>query len=58
MYNDVILYNTEDGVTRMELHLTDGTVWLFQLEIAELFQTTRQNINKHINTMFSEGKNG
>lgn len=56
MSNDVILYNTEDGLTKLELHLTDGTVWLSQMEIAELFQTTRQNINKHINTIFSEGE--
>lgn len=56
MSNNVILYNTEDGMTKLELHLTDGTVWLSQMEIAELFQTTRQNINKHINTIFSEGE--
>lgn len=56
MSNDVILYNTDDGLTKIELHLTDGTVWLSELEIAELFQTTRQNINKHIKTIFSDGE--
>lgn len=56
MSNDVILYNTEDGLTNIELHLTDGTVWLSELEIAELFQTTRQNINKHIRAIYSDGE--
>lgn len=46
MENNLILYNTEDGQTKIELHLQDGTVWLSQLEIAELFQTTKQNISR------------
>jgi hypothetical protein len=54
MANDIILYNTEDGRTKIELHLQDGTVWLTELEIAELFQTSRQNINKHIKAIVSE----
>ncbi|MGX7198186.1 RhuM family protein [Enterococcus olivae] len=56
MENNIILYNTEDGQTRIELRLEDGTVWLSELEIAELFQTTRQNINKHIQAIFSDGE--
>lgn len=56
MANDIILYNTEDGQTRIELQVEDGTVWLSELEIAELFQTTRQNINKHIQAIFSDGE--
>ena len=56
MTNDIILYRTEDGKTRIELHLLDGTVWLTELEIAELFQTSRQNINKHINAILSDGE--
>ncbi|MHC5228185.1 hypothetical protein ACYSNW_07905 [Enterococcus sp. LJL99] len=54
MSNDVIFYNTEDGLTKIELHLTDGTVWLSQLEIAELFQTTKNNISLHIKNIFSD----
>lgn len=46
MKNDIIIYNTEDGNSRIELHLLDGTIWLNQLEIAELFQTTRQKYNQ------------
>lgn len=54
MSNDVILYNTEDGLAKIELHLTDGTVWLSQLEIAELFQTTKNNISLHIKNIFAD----
>lgn len=56
MSNDIILYNTEDGQVKIELHVNDGTVWLSELEIAELFQTTRQNINKHIKAILAEGE--
>lgn len=54
MSNDIILYNTEDGQTKIELHLQDGTVWLSQLELAELFDTTKQNISKHIKAIFDD----
>lgn len=56
MKNDIILYNTEDGQTKIELHLQDNTVWLSQLELAELFQTTKQNISKHIKSILDEGE--
>ena len=48
MANDVILYRTDDGESAIELHLDNGTVWLTQQELAELFQTSKQNISKHI----------
>lgn len=54
--NNVILYSTEDGLTKIELHLTNGTVWLSQLEIAELFQTTKQNISKHVIAIIEDGE--
>lgn len=54
--NNVILYSTEDGLTKIELHLTNGTVWLSQLEIAELFQTTKQNISKHVISIIEDGE--
>ena len=46
--SDVIIYTSEDGTTKIDLRLENGTVCLSQLEIAELFQTTKQNISKHI----------
>ncbi|WP_446457517.1 restriction endonuclease subunit S [Tuanshanicoccus yangjingiae] len=42
MSNDVIIYNTDDGKAQIELHLDNGTVWLTQAELAELFQTSKQ----------------
>ena len=52
--SDVIIYTTEDGATNIDLRLENGTVWLSQLEIAELFQTSKQNISKHIQAIFDD----
>lgn len=54
--NEVLIYNTEDGLSKVELHLKDGTAWLSQLEMAELFQTSKQNISKHIKAIFDDGE--
>ncbi len=51
---DVIIYTTEDGTTKIDLRLENGTVWLSQSEIAELFQTTKQNISKHTQAIFDD----
>lgn len=56
MSNEIIIYNTEDGKAKINLKYEDGTVWLSQSEIAELFQTTKQNISKHIKTIFEDGE--
>ncbi|MBR7926960.1 virulence RhuM family protein [Aerococcaceae bacterium zg-ZUI334] len=56
MSNDVIIYNTDDGKAQIELHLDNGTVWLTQAELAELFQTSKQNISKHIKAIFADGE--
>ena len=56
MGNDIIIYNTEDGKAKVNLQYEDGTVWLSQLEIAELFQTTKQNVSKHVKAIFLEGE--
>jgi len=54
--NQIIIYNTEDGKTKIELKIFDETVWLNQMELAELFQTTKQNISKHIKAIFDDGE--
>ena len=56
MWNDIIIYNTEDGKAKINLQYADGTVWLSQLEIAELFQTTKQNVSKHVKAIYLEGE--
>jgi hypothetical protein len=52
--NEILLYQTEDGTTRIEVHLQNETVWLNQLQMTELFQTTKQNISLHIKNIFEE----
>lgn len=54
--SQVLLYQTEDGRQRVEVRLENGTVWLSQKLMAELFQTTSQNINMHLKNIFSEGE--
>ena len=54
--SQILLYQTEDGHSRIEVRLEDETVWLSQGLMAELFQTTKQNISLHINNIFKEGE--
>ena len=51
---EVILYQTEDGLTEIELRAIEGTVWLTQGEMAELFDTTKQNVSLHLKNIFEE----
>ena len=50
----ILLYQTEDRRTRIEVRLENETVWLNQLQMAELFQTTKQNVSLHIQNVFHE----
>lgn len=54
--NQIIMYQTEDGKMKIDVRLEDETVWLTQQQMAELFQTTKQNISLHINNCFKEGE--
>ena len=54
--SDVILYTTDDGKTKIDLRLQDGTAWLSQQQIADLFQTTKQNVSKHIKAIYEDGE--
>ena len=53
---ELILYTAEDGSVEIQLRALDGTVWLSQLEMAALFDTTKQNIAKHLKAIFAEGE--
>jgi len=53
---EFLLYQSEDGQTRIEVRLENETVWLNQLTIAELFQTSKQNISLHLKNIFNEGE--
>ncbi|MEY3227897.1 MAG: hypothetical protein RLZZ536_2516 [Planctomycetota bacterium] len=54
--SNLILYTSEDGQTRLEIRVQERTIWLTQLEIAELFQTTKQNVSLHAKNIFKEGE--
>ena len=51
-----VLYQTEDGQTRIEVRLQDESVWLDQATLTELFQTSKQNISLHFKNIFAEGE--
>lgn len=53
---EVILYRTEDGRSEIQLRAAEGTVWLTQLELAELFATSKQNVSLRIKNVFDEGE--
>ena len=52
----LILYTSEDGKSRIQLHADGQTVWLSQMGMAELFQTSKQNIAKHLKAIFADGE--
>src|SRR5258705_7530455 len=54
--SEIIIYQTQDKRTQIEVRLEDETVWLSQSQMAELFQTTKQNISLHILNVFEEGE--
>lgn len=52
--SELILYTSEDGQTKLHLRVEADTIWLSQLEIAELFQTTKQNVSLHAKNIFAD----
>ena len=54
--SEILLYQTEDGQTKIDVRLEEETVWLSQKQMVELFQTTKQNVSLHIRNIFKEGE--
>ncbi len=54
--SQLLIYQSEDGITRLEVQLQDETVWLSQKHMAELLQTSKQNIGQHLKNIFVEGE--
>lgn len=54
--DNIIIYNTDDGAAKVSLYANDGTVWMTQAQMAELFQSSKQNIGQHLNRCFDEGE--
>ena len=53
---EIVLYQTEDGVTKLNVHLQNESVWLSQDQIAELYQRDKSVISRHIRNIFAEGE--
>jgi hypothetical protein len=53
---DLVLYQAEDGTAQLYLRVSQGTVWLTQLDLAQLFQTTKQNVSLHVRNVLREGE--
>ena len=56
MNSGILLYQTEDGKTRVDVRFTGTDAWLSQRDIAELYQTTPQNITLHIRNIYADGE--
>jgi len=52
----IVIYQTEDGQTQIDVRLENETVWLTQAQMVELFQTTKQNVSLHLNNLYKEGE--
>ena len=55
---EIIIYRTPQGNTKIDVRLINETVWLTQQQLADLFQTTKQNISFHLINIYTEGELG
>jgi len=53
---EIVIYQTDDGNTKIDVRFVDETVWLTQQQMAELFQSSRTNIVEHIQHIYEEGE--
>lgn len=54
--DNIIIYNTDDGAAKVSLYANDGTVWMTQAQMVELFNSSKSNISEHISHIFTEGE--
>ena len=54
--SELVPYQTDDGRARLQVRLQDGAIWLTQLQMAELFQTTKQNISLHLRNVLEDNE--
>ena len=54
--SEIIIYQTEDGHTKIDVKFEDETVWLTQAQLCELYKTSKSNISEHIKHIFEEGE--
>ena len=55
-YGEILIYQSEDGVTSINVKMQDETVWLTQQQLVELYQSSKANVSEHIKHIFEEGE--
>lgn len=55
-HGEILIYQTDDGQTNIEVKIEDDTVWLTQQQLTELYQCSKSNISEHIKHIFEEGE--
>lgn len=53
---EIVIYQSQDGVTKVDVRFVDDTVWLTQAQLCDLFVTSKSNISEHIKHIFAEGE--
>ena len=53
---EIIIYQTDDGLTKLEVKMENETVWLTQAQLVELYQSSKANVSEHIAHIFEEGE--
>lgn len=53
---EIVIYQTDDGLAKIDVNMKDETVWLTQEQMAELFQRDKSTISRHIKNIFTEGE--
>ncbi len=56
MSESFLLYQTQSGDTKISLRLVDGTVWLTQKQLADLYQVSVQTVNGHLRNIYADGE--
>ena len=55
-HGEILIYQTENGLTDIEVKMQDETVWLTQQQLVELYQSSKSNVSEHIKHIFEEGE--
>lgn len=54
--NKILIYTDSSGLTKIDVRLTEDTLWLTQTQMCELYQTSKSNVSEHIKHIFEEGE--
>ena len=54
--SEILIYQSENGMTKIDVKIIDETVWLTQAQLCELYQTSKSNVSEHIKHIFEEGE--